>query len=112
MNRSKKTGYLSLYRDKLRAVRPGFDSRQEQNIYLLVSASGLTLEPTQPLQWLPWGRVARPKREADHTPPHTVDEELYLHYSIVLHGVVPRTTSHLPTNELVSCRLCLPPESQ
>jgi hypothetical protein len=52
--------------------------------------------PTQPpIQWVPGAvsvGVKRPGREADHSPPSSADVkecvELYLHSSVLLHGVV------------------------
>jgi hypothetical protein len=56
----------------LRAGRPKFDSRQEQEIFLYSKESRLALEPTQPpIQWVPgalfWGEK-RSGRKADHSP--------------------------------------------
>jgi hypothetical protein len=71
----------------LRTGWPGFDPRQRQRIFLLVSASGPALGPTQPpIQWVPGalspGGKARPVRDADHSPPSSAevkkDQELYL----------------------------------
>jgi hypothetical protein len=57
--------------DGIRAGRPGFDS-QRGKIFLFCIASRPTLGPTQPsIQWLPG--VKRPGREADHTPPSSVE---------------------------------------
>jgi len=54
----------------LRAGRPGFDSQQGRDIFLFVTVSRRTLEPTQPsIQWVPWAffpGVKRQGREADH----------------------------------------------
>jgi hypothetical protein len=45
---------LSQYSDGLRAGRPGFDSRQDQEIFLFSTAIRLALGPTQsPIQWVP-----------------------------------------------------------
>jgi hypothetical protein len=57
----------------------GFESRQGQGIFLFTTASRPALEPTQPpIQWvlgaLSLG-VKRPGREADHSPPSTVEVE-------------------------------------
>jgi hypothetical protein len=62
----------SRYRDGLRTGGPGFDFRQCK-IFLLSTASGPTLGPTQPLiSWVLGAlstRVKRPGRDADHSPP-------------------------------------------
>jgi hypothetical protein len=63
--------------DGLRAGRPGFDSRQGQEIFLYSTASRQVLGSTQPpTQWVPglfpWG-IKRPGSEADYSPP-TIDE--------------------------------------
>jgi hypothetical protein len=55
----------------------GFDSRQRQKIFPLVSVSRPALGPTQhPVQWVPGvlspGR-ARPVRDADHSPPSSAE---------------------------------------
>jgi hypothetical protein len=55
----------------------GFDSRQRQRIFPLVSVSRPALGPTQPpVQWVPGvlspGR-ARPGRDADHSPPSSAE---------------------------------------
>jgi hypothetical protein len=55
--------------DRLRAGRPGFDSHQVQEIYLLSTAFRQAVRPTQPLiccvpldfSWVKW-----PRLEADH----------------------------------------------
>jgi hypothetical protein len=54
---------------RLRAGRPGFDSRQGQE-YLFATVSREALRPTHPaVQWIPGALssgVKRPGREADH----------------------------------------------
>jgi hypothetical protein len=66
------SGYLSRYSDRLRAGRPGFDSRHCK-IFLFSTASRQGLGSYQPpLQWVPgalYPGVKRPGREADHSPP-------------------------------------------
>jgi hypothetical protein len=58
---------------RLRAGRPGFDSRQGLGISLLVTVSRQVLEPTQPpIQRVPGvlsPQVNRPGLEAEHSPP-------------------------------------------
>jgi hypothetical protein len=58
---------------RLRAGRPGFDSRQGQEIFLYFTSSRPALGLTQPpVQWVPGALspgVTRPGREADHSPP-------------------------------------------
>jgi hypothetical protein len=55
----------------------GFDSRQVQTIFLYSIVSIPALGPTQPLiQWVPGALspgVKRPGREANHSPPSSVD---------------------------------------
>jgi hypothetical protein len=59
--------HVIMYSDGLRSGRPGFDSRQGQQIVLFSTASSPSLGPTQPpIQWVPGGK--RPVREADHSP--------------------------------------------
>jgi hypothetical protein len=61
----------------LRAGRQGFDSRQGLRNVLFATASRPALGPTQPpIQWVPGAftlRVKRPGREADHSPPSSVE---------------------------------------
>jgi hypothetical protein len=63
----------SRYSDRLRARRPGFDSRQRQELFLYSTESKPALGPTEPpIQWVPGTispEVKRPGREADHSPP-------------------------------------------
>jgi hypothetical protein len=74
----------------------GFDSRRGLGIFLFSTVSRTALGSTQPpIQWVPGALslgVKRPRREADHSPPSSVDVkecvELYLHSPIRLHGVV------------------------
>jgi hypothetical protein len=57
------------YRGGLRPVRPRFDSRQGKSFFLYSTTSRLALGPTQaPIQW-----VKRAGREADHSPPSSVE---------------------------------------
>jgi hypothetical protein len=60
------------YSDGLRAGRPGFDSRQAHEIFLLSTASRPTLGPTQPpikgVSEAFYLGVKRPGGEADHSP--------------------------------------------
>jgi hypothetical protein len=65
----------------------GFDSRRGLGIFLFTTASRMALGPTQPpIQWVP-GILSlgakRPGREADHSPPSSVEVKewvkLYLH---------------------------------
>jgi hypothetical protein len=52
---AKELGYLSRYSDGPRAGRPGFGSRQGQEIFLFSTVSRPALRPTQPpIQWVPW----------------------------------------------------------
>jgi hypothetical protein len=55
----------------------GFESRKGLGIFLFTAASTLALRPTQPpIQWVtvaPFLRVKRLEREADHSPPSSVD---------------------------------------
>jgi hypothetical protein len=66
-------GQLNRYSDGLRAGRPGFDSRQGQEIFLFSTASRSALRPTQPpMQWVlvaffPAGKT--PGAVADHSLP-------------------------------------------
>jgi hypothetical protein len=51
----KESGYLSQYSVWLWTGRPGFDRRQRQRIFLLVSVSRPALGSTQPpVQWIQW----------------------------------------------------------
>jgi hypothetical protein len=66
----------------LRTRRPGFDSRQGQRIFHLVSASGPALGAhTASCTMGTWGK-ARPERDADRSPPSSAEvkkeQELYL----------------------------------
>jgi hypothetical protein len=78
-----------------RAGWQGFDSRQGEKIFLFSMESSPALGPTQsPIQWVPAALsqgVKRQGREADHSH-HLVPRlgmvELYLHFSICLHGIV------------------------
>jgi hypothetical protein len=74
----------------------GFESRQRLGIFLYITASRLSLGPTQPpVQWvtgtLPL-EVKRPGREADHSPPSSAEVKNAWSYTstptICLHGVV------------------------
>jgi len=82
---------------KLRAGRPGFDSRQGQGISLFATTSILALRPTQPpIQWVtgaisPW--VKRPGREADHSSPSTVEIKMSGAILSVPHMSSPRGAS-------------------
>jgi hypothetical protein len=62
---------------KLRAGRPGFDSRQGLGIFLFSTASRPAVGPSQPLiQWVPgvlFLGVKRPGREADHSRPSSAE---------------------------------------
>jgi hypothetical protein len=69
--------------------RPGFDSRQRQEVILLSTASKPALGATQrPIEWVPWNK--RPGREADYSPPSSVvkNDGAILPLPIRLHGVV------------------------
>jgi hypothetical protein len=74
----------------------GFDSRRELGIFLFTSASRTALGPIQPpIQCVPGVlslRVKRPVREADHSPPSSVEVKNEWSYTstlpIHLHGVV------------------------
>jgi hypothetical protein len=61
----------------VRAGRRGCDSRQGQRFILLVTASRLTLGPTQPpIQWVPGALslgLKRPGRETDHSFPFSAE---------------------------------------
>jgi hypothetical protein len=75
---------------------PGFDSRQGLGIFLFSNVYRPALGPTQaPTQWVSGAlsvEVKRPGREADHSPPSTVEVnecvDLYLHSLVRLHGVM------------------------
>jgi hypothetical protein len=62
---------------RLRAGRPGFDRWQEQETFLLSTATIQSLGPTQPpIQWVPGALstgVKRQGREADHSLPPSAD---------------------------------------
>jgi hypothetical protein len=55
----------------------GFDSQRRLGIFLFTTVSRTVLGPTQPpIQWVPWALslgVKRPGREADHSPPSSVE---------------------------------------
>jgi hypothetical protein len=55
----------------------GFDSRRGQGIFLCTTVPRTALGPNQPpIQWVPWALslgVRRPRREADHSPPSSVE---------------------------------------
>jgi hypothetical protein len=62
----------SLYRDGLRAGRPGFDSRHGKIVFLFSTASRPTLGFTQPsMQWVLG--IKRPGCEAELSPPSSVE---------------------------------------
>jgi hypothetical protein len=81
---------------RLRAGRPGFDSRQGLGILLIATASRPALRLTQPhIQGVPGIislGVKRPVREADHSPPYSAEVKNEWSYtstpSIRLYGVV------------------------
>jgi hypothetical protein len=62
---------------RLRAVRPGFDFREGEGIFLFVTSSRQILEPTQPLvKWVPVlisPEVKRLGRETDNPPPPSAE---------------------------------------
>jgi hypothetical protein len=66
-----KTMIAKLVQQRIR--RPGFDSRQGQEVCIFSTASRPVLRPTQPaIQWVPGALspgVKRPGREADHSLP-------------------------------------------
>jgi hypothetical protein len=68
---------LSRYSDGLRAGRPGFDSRQGQELFIYSTASNLAFGPAKlPIQWAPGAvspEVMRLDREADYSPPSSVE---------------------------------------
>jgi hypothetical protein len=74
----------------------GFGSRRRLGIFLLTAVSRTALGPTQPpIQWVPGTLslgVKRPRREADYSPPCSVDVENAWSYTstppIRLHGMV------------------------
>jgi hypothetical protein len=85
-------GLLSQYSDGIRAEELGFSPQQGQ-IFLLSTASSLTLRPKQPpIQWVPAALSPRFKRTGHKADPHLVPKsrmvELYHHSPIRLHGVV------------------------
>jgi hypothetical protein len=58
--------------------RSGFDPRRGQRIFSLTSVSIPALGPIQPpVQWVPGvlspGVIARPGRDADHSPPYSAE---------------------------------------
>jgi hypothetical protein len=66
--------YLSRYSDSPKAGSQRFDSREEQEIFLLPAASIMALGFTQPpVQWVPGNFSAAVKRQVRET------VELYLH---------------------------------
>jgi hypothetical protein len=80
------------YSDEVRDGRPGFDSRQRQDIFLYSTASRPSLGPTQPpIEWVPMGCFLgekRPGSEANHSlvVPSSRMLELYLHSLLLLRG--------------------------
>jgi hypothetical protein len=74
----------------------GFESRQGLGIFLSTTVSRRTMRPTQPpIQWILGALslgVKRPGREADHSPPSSVEVKecvnIYLHSPLRLQGVV------------------------
>jgi hypothetical protein len=80
---------------RLQAGRPRFDSRQglSENFFH-ATASGPALGPTQPpIQWVP-GALSlevKPAREADHSPPSSVEVRRSRMRSLYLHS--PNTPS-------------------
>jgi hypothetical protein len=68
-----------VYKDGLVAGRPGFDSRQGQNIFLYSTVSKPPLGTIQsPIQWVPAALspgVKLPGREVDYSPPSNVEVE-------------------------------------
>jgi hypothetical protein len=88
-------GQFSRYSDVLRAGRPGFDSRQGQEIVLCSTASRPALWPTQPpIQLAPGALYLALKwrgREAYHTHLHLEPRsgmmELHLHSPVRLHDI-------------------------
>jgi hypothetical protein len=71
----------------------GFDFRRGLGIFLFSTVFRPALGPTQPpIQWVPGApslEVNQPQREANHSPPSSVEEFVtYLHPTIRLHGVV------------------------
>jgi hypothetical protein len=61
-----------MHSDGLRVGRPGFDSRQGHESFLLSTATRPSLGPTQPpMIWVPAAlslEVKRQEREAEHSP--------------------------------------------
>jgi hypothetical protein len=74
----------------------GFENQQGLGIFLFTTESRPALEPTEPpIQWLPGALslvVKRPGREADHSPPSSVELKNAWGYTstppISLHGVM------------------------
>jgi hypothetical protein len=59
---------------KLRAGRPGLDSRQGQEIFLYITASKPALGPTQPpIQWVQGVKLLG--HEADLSPPSSAEDK-------------------------------------
>jgi hypothetical protein len=82
---------------RLRAGRPGFDSRQGQGIFLFAATNIPPVGPAQPPFQSILAAISRgvklPGREADHSPPSITevkDEWSYTSTSLSLHDVVLR----------------------
>jgi hypothetical protein len=61
---------------RLRAGRPGFDSRQWQGLLFAIASRPALRSTHPPFQWVPKylpSEVKRPWREADHSPPSTTE---------------------------------------
>jgi len=80
-------GWIIQYWTRLRAGRLGFDSWQEQEIFLFVPASGQSLGSIQlPIQWVPGALssgVKRPGLEAHNSPPSSVDVKKVWSYTSI-----------------------------
>jgi hypothetical protein len=74
---------------KLRAGRPGIDSRQRQENFPFATASRLTVGPIQPsIKWVPGAlspEVRQPGCEADHPPPSSAEVNVWSYTSTPPH---------------------------
>jgi len=90
---------------RLRAGRPGFDSRQALGYILLATASRPVLGPTHPLvRWVPGVRprgLKQPGSETDYSPASIADVNVWSYTStssIHLHGMVLNWAQDTPSS--------------